>query len=421
MSGRHRLGVLLGVVLAFASAAPSRADEQPSILKTYALDWIERVREEAWPGPKEQRPVICLLDTGVAVTPDTPADSPAGPIVARLAVDGGTGLPQGTQPLQAHGTQMAAVMAAPRNDWGTVGVFPQARIVSVRVTEGAETHITPEAMRLGAQKCIDWTRDRGVRMSAVVMAESNYDQRASDGAGWQAVGSRLLEEGSILVAAAGNQTGAELPLPPLGIDSVLAVGAGNGARGRCAFTPAGFEPTAWAPGCDAPGWPSGTSVAAAVTGAAVAAVATRTGSPAVAVAAELRADGGVVDGAGALARHFAGVVDAPISAVTAGVSDTETRIVSDDALPVARVLRLWRPKARASWSRGRLQVSVAGGVPAAGRVWVRIGSSKMAGPAGRKRFTIQRKRRPVRVELWVEGQRPEPWRSMLLKTRVARS
>jgi hypothetical protein len=312
-------------------------------------------------------------------------------------------------------------MAAPRNDWGTVGVFPQARIVSVRVTEGTETHITPEAMRLGAQECLYWSSYRGFRVATVVMAESNYDQRLSDAAGWQAVGSKLMAADSILVAAAGNQAGAELPLPPLGVDSVLAVGAGNGARGRCAFTPAGFEPAAWAPGCDATGWPSGTSVAAAVTGAAVAATVTRTTSPAVSAVAELRGDGGVIDGAGVFARHFSGVVNDPTSVVTAGVSDTETRIVSDDPLPASRVLRLWRPKARVSWVRGRLHVSLAGGVPANGRVWVRIGSSKSAGPAGRKQFTIKRKRRPVRVELWVEGQRPEPWRSMLLKTRVGRS
>ncbi|MBJ7481934.1 hypothetical protein, partial [Rhodococcus sp. (in: high G+C Gram-positive bacteria)] len=67
--------------------AVASADDQPAILKSYGLDWIERVRDEAWPQPKEKRPVICLLDTGVAITPDTPADNLLGPIVARLSVE----------------------------------------------------------------------------------------------------------------------------------------------------------------------------------------------------------------------------------------------------------------------------------------------------------------------------------------------
>ena len=77
-------GLAVAGPAAFAGGAA--AEEQPSILKAYGLDWIERVRDDAWPQPKAQRPVICLLDTGVNITPDTPADDPNGPIVARLAL-----------------------------------------------------------------------------------------------------------------------------------------------------------------------------------------------------------------------------------------------------------------------------------------------------------------------------------------------
>src|SRR4051812_6244714 len=51
--------------------------------KAYHFDFVPYLDPPAKPA------AVCLVDSGVDVTPDTPADSPDGPIVKRLALDGG--------------------------------------------------------------------------------------------------------------------------------------------------------------------------------------------------------------------------------------------------------------------------------------------------------------------------------------------
>src|SRR4051812_24887315 len=41
--------------------------------------------------PPEKPAAVCLVDSGVNITPDTPADSPDGPILKRLSLDRGPG------------------------------------------------------------------------------------------------------------------------------------------------------------------------------------------------------------------------------------------------------------------------------------------------------------------------------------------
>lgn len=412
------VGLLLGAVLALAGAAPARADEQPSILKAYNLDWIERVREEAWPLPKEQRPVICLLDTGVAVTPDTPEDNPLGPIVARLAVDGGTGLPQGTEPLHLHGTQMASVMAAPRNNWGTVGVFPQARIVSIRVTDGADTHITPANMVKGVEACIDYSStQRGWGIAAIAMPETNYDQRASDSPRWAMAVERAGIVGAAFIAALGNHPGGDLAVPPAAVSGVVTVGPSQTDGSPCSFFPAEVAPQVWAPGCASPGWPAGSSTATAVVAAAVASLRSRTDAS-VSEAVAALSDHGRLGGARARTTVFHGLVADP---EIPGTDDSVLGLeISKEVAPdVQRVLRLWRPKIRASWRRGWLTLSCVRR-SRCGRLEVQMGKSIVTGvpESGRLRVRMKSRRRSIAVR--VVGRAPKPWQSLQTQVRVTK-
>src|SRR3954451_4597091 len=107
---------LTAAASAFAfPAARARAAETPAPpahLKAYNLDWLNYIDPQDLP---PTRYAVCIVDSGLAVTPDTPPDDPTGPILRRLSTDGGPGEPQGTAEEQLHGTRMAMAAVAPQN------------------------------------------------------------------------------------------------------------------------------------------------------------------------------------------------------------------------------------------------------------------------------------------------------------------
>ena len=131
---RLAAALLVAACLLLPTATPAPAAESAMPTRqasAYGMDWVPYIDPADLP-PVDQRKAICLVDTGVAVTPDLPEDRPEGPVVARLSIDGGSGLP-GPLPEHEHGTNMASVAGAVAgNDWGTVGAWPAVRIVSVR-------------------------------------------------------------------------------------------------------------------------------------------------------------------------------------------------------------------------------------------------------------------------------------------------
>ena len=143
----------LGVSIGAAAESPNPPRQfLPAAQGGYGLDWIQWITPEDLP---PSRYAICLVDSGLAVTPDVPATSPAGPILERLSTDDGSGEPQGTSDEQLHGTKMAMAAIAPVNDWGTIGVWPEGRIISVRAMVGGETTFRGSAYREGLRRCRD--------------------------------------------------------------------------------------------------------------------------------------------------------------------------------------------------------------------------------------------------------------------------
>ncbi|MBO9531843.1 MAG: S8/S53 family peptidase [Solirubrobacteraceae bacterium] len=405
-----------------ALPAAAGAEEQPAILKAYGLDWIERVRDDAWPQPKAQRPVICLLDTGVNVTPDTPADDPDGPIVARLALDGGTGVAQGTEWQHEHGTQMASIIAAPRNGYGTVGVFPQARIVSIRVTEGTETFIRPEAVYLGVRACVQFAHAADVRTAVVAIPESSYDQRAIDLEQWQSAEALASREGASIVAAAGNEPSAE-PVAPFAVPGALVISAGSETGFACSFVAGVDQATALrGPGCfPSRSWPAGSSAATVATAALLAAVITRTPQLTSAEALSvLRAS--AVPGADGLPRLDGVAIGRGFP--VAGSSEAGPTLVSTAVQgPQSDSSRqlLWRPRVRVSWSRGHLRVRRLDR-HRRGRIVVEI-SIRGGGRRTREarhaassfRFRVSK---PGFVRVWIVSPDPGRWRSLTVRSAV---
>lgn len=425
-------------VLGFASTA--HAEEQPAILKAYGLDWIERVREEAWPQPKAQRPVICLLDTGVAITPDTPADNPEGPIVARLSVEdalvegggqsaadtaAGLGRPQGGTPLHLHGTRMAAIIAAPRNGAGTVGVLPQGRIVSIRVTLGSDAFITPAGVVAGVRRCSRWSAGNGIGVAAVVMAESGYDQRPEETSEWLRAAEHARALGAAFVAAVGNDSDATV-VAPSAVPGIVPVAAGNDAGQLCPWAKHGEGTFIVGPGCSSAGWHAGSSSATAVAGAVAAAYAMRHPSSTgpqrnqFLVGPSRNPTNSALNGAGLAALLSSFVTEERVKLPEA---PTGMVVIADKPSPTQEkvaAVRLWRPSVVAEM-RGR-RVSIArrdkrGKGILAVTMWHRGKPRTWRSSRPSRTLSLVTPRPKQRIEVWVESEHGN-WRSLSTRLRV---
>lgn len=438
---------LLAVAGPAGGIAAASTDHQPPILAAYNLDWIEHVPDSAWKLPPEERPVICLLDTGVAVTPDTPAENPRGPIVARLDLDGRGGEPQGTTPLHLHGTQMASIIGAPRNDWGTVGVLPQARIVSVRVTVGFDTFMTPAAVGRGLDLCLGWGAVRNIAVAAIVVAESRYADRPSEVDYWERQAGRVRKAGAAFVGAVGNSPNA-FEVAPVALKDAIAVSAGDSSGSRCAFAPVTAQQTLIGPGCDAPGrgWPAGSSAATAAVGALIAAIAMRdrerfTNNSSAETAALDRilnrldsaaiqlSDGERrVDGRAVAIEMFAGMtapfpVPGPpaLEPHAVGLVPTQVTRVREPTLGDPPRLRLERPRVRATWGAGRLTVTRLTH-RRTGRMVVEVGEGKRLRRLRSRGRTVRARfaKPPKQIRMWVESVRPGEWATLKRREAVHR-
>ena len=214
---------------------------------------------------------ICLVDTGVDINPDTTA------IVDRLKI---TGEATDQSPTK-HGTQMAMFIGAPANGYGMVGIWPAARIVSVRANVPGEDAFTPAGYINGVKLCNDVALLYGIKIIALPLS-SELALSPNDQQALQEEVDAARETGISVVAAAGNNYGRPVGAPA-NITGVLPVGASDSSSGGlCTFSATGA--LLIAPGCaidgadPITGAPStqqqGTSHAAAIAVAAVSALRT---------------------------------------------------------------------------------------------------------------------------------------------------
>jgi len=218
------------------------------------------------PGPAAG---ICLVDTGVDANPDTSH------VVARLALDGDVATDGGPT---KHGTSMAMFIGAARNGFGTVGLFPAARVVSVRATAAGSDTITAAGASSAINRCNEAASGRGLRVIELALTLST-PLGAEDAAELAAAVATARTNGLSVVAAAGNNAGGRVE-NPASQAGVLAVGGSAADGQRCAGSASGAA--LQAPGCGldetdpATGSPvratAGTSQASALAAAALAAL-----------------------------------------------------------------------------------------------------------------------------------------------------
>ena len=207
-----------------------RPPRRPSHLAPYGLDWLNYIDPQDLP---PSRYAVCLVDSGVAVTPDTPPDDPNGPILRRLAVDGGSGEPQGTSDAQMHGTRMAMTAVAPQNDWGTIGAWTGGRIISVRaMVEGEET-FRAEAYQQGIDKCLSEIGRHDVAAINLSLSCTDCSPSESEASLFDERVASAHKLGISVVVAAGNNEGSVGY--PANRPGVIAVGAGDSDGRACPY------------------------------------------------------------------------------------------------------------------------------------------------------------------------------------------
>jgi hypothetical protein len=236
--------LLLALTPAVAAGEPYPVPQHVS----FGADWTEGLRPEDL---SPSRAVTCIVDSGTAITPDTPPDNQAGPVVLRTSVDGSVPAapPSDGGAVADHGTYMAAAAIAPRNSWGTVGLEPLGRVASVRaLPENSQTFSIDDLQR-GIGRCLVLTNEH-VPIAAISLSLSKVQPSTqAEQAEFSEVVRRVRRLGIAVVAAAGDEA-----LPgtgwPAAAPSVIAVTAAGQSGSLCSYSPRDERVDIAGPGCD---------------------------------------------------------------------------------------------------------------------------------------------------------------------------
>jgi subtilisin family serine protease len=196
------------------------------------------------PPPPPGAGTICMIDTGVTPLPDT-----ASQIVERIAIDGGS--PDDVyhvpgDPSSGHGTFVASTIASQVDGYGSAGIWPQAKIVSVRVFKRAGEGATAAAYRSGLSECLKPTR----RVSTITISLSAADATAEDLARLRDRLVEAVDDRDVSVVASVGNEGRDSVNFPAAEPVAFAVAASDATGALCAFSNRGTGTDIAAPGCD---------------------------------------------------------------------------------------------------------------------------------------------------------------------------
>ncbi|CAA9498777.1 MAG: hypothetical protein AVDCRST_MAG69-1759 [uncultured Solirubrobacteraceae bacterium] len=215
---------VLGVPTAYAN--PPR-DAYPSAQATAArAEFLTQV-----PAPAAGAGNVCVIDTGVTPLPDT-----AGQIVRRIALDGGD--PGDVNhvagdPRSGHGSFVAATIASQIDGHGSAGIWPAAKIVSVRVFSGAGERASALAYRNGIVECLHPARG----FKVVTLSLSSLTATTTELAKLEDRIANTRNNFDVnVVASAGNNGSLSAVNYPARFAAAFAVGATDANGAFCAFS-----------------------------------------------------------------------------------------------------------------------------------------------------------------------------------------
>jgi subtilisin len=137
----------------------------------------------------------------------------------------------------SHGTHVAGIIAAEDNDFGVIGVAPEASLFAVKVLDGGGFGLTSWII-----SGIEWAVNNGMDII-------NISIQGGDDPALEAACNSAYEAGVIIIAAAGNTDGGSVTYPAV-YDSVVAVTGTDLDDISAYFSPVGVEIYVAAPGLD---------------------------------------------------------------------------------------------------------------------------------------------------------------------------
>lgn len=228
---RRGTGALAALVAAGALAVPARAetlsDAYPSPQAVAAnAEFLAHV-----PPPVGGAGTVCVIDTGVTPLPDT-----ASQIVERIAIDGGT--PDDIDhvpgdPRSGHGSFVAGTIASQIDGRGSAGIWPAAKIISVRAFSRRDAGATASDYRVGLYECTQ--PRRGVRVINISLggnSASAYELSKLD----DRIITAHTDFNINVVASAGNDGNPSQIGYPARFATAFAVGATDPSDTFCGFS-----------------------------------------------------------------------------------------------------------------------------------------------------------------------------------------
>jgi type VII secretion-associated serine protease mycosin len=218
----RRLGATAGVCLAAAlvagsvviDAQPARADQVRDLeywLAEYGFN-------QAWGKSRGAGVKVAIIDTGV----DGSVADLAGAVVGGTDVSG-LGSPNGQQPVgdeNEHGTLVASLLGGRGTgpDAGIIGVAPEASILSVSVSFGANTAEVSSDDQIA--QAVRWSVDNGASVINMSLTRNTPDWPTS----WDDAFLYAFENDVVVVVAAGNRGSGTVAVgAPATIPGVLTV------------------------------------------------------------------------------------------------------------------------------------------------------------------------------------------------------
>jgi Subtilase family len=253
--GRAALASLLAA--ASLGAGPASAEE---VFTSQAA--ASNATDSTWIPAPPRRAAVCIVDTGTDITPDTTN------VVARFSMDGSDG--SDISPVK-HGTLMATIASAPKNDFGMVGAAPSINIVSIRASRDGHTFAGLDVYA-AIQLCIAKRSAYNIKVVSLSLGGDGGTVTATAVQRTEfenAIDSARLR-GLNVVAAAGNSERGVVDWPA-GYRPAFAVGAATDTGNRCSFASWGSEVDLWSLACPLDvARPDGTGTAAWAQGSSAA-------------------------------------------------------------------------------------------------------------------------------------------------------
>lgn len=239
-----------------ASALPANVTSNAPLFTKQVVPWgLDAIHaRQVWPVTRGSKTVnVAVLDTGIDDAHPDLKHAIAGQYDVYTRGDKAV-----DDSKVGHGTHVAGTIVAADNEIGTMGIAPESKLWAVKVLN-KNGDGTDEAVALGLDWVVSKKRELGgpwvVNFSLGAPRPSDVEKAAVE---------RALQEGVIIIAAAGNRSLAAVDYPA-GYAGVIGVGALNDKFEVPGFSSFGSGLTLTAPGVDLPSTvPLGRSIIAEV-------------------------------------------------------------------------------------------------------------------------------------------------------------